>query len=349
MKLAVPRRHRSIALAYVLLLVLVVIGRIVANGFLAVDHIDELIDTGALIGFVALGQGFVILAGGVDLSIPWVVTASGILVSSFAGAQLFWAVPLIFGLCALVGLINGIGVVFLGVPAIIMTLGMYTTVEGVLLLYTNGNAGGNAPPAVVYLATAKWGEIPVLGVAWIVLIVIVTFTLAYTSFGRRLYAVGLNKRVALFSGVNVRFETCAVYVISSLAAGFAGIALAGYVGETYLGMGDPYLFTSIAAVAIGGASILGGTGNYIGTVAGALTLAVLDAVLPTLGFQPSVLDIVYGTVILIAVAAAALGSRAGGRSAPKWLFVPWSARRQQSSSTKQLMAPDSLIEPNVDD
>jgi ribose transport system permease protein len=349
MKLAVPRRHRSIALAYVLLLVLVVIGRIVASGFLALNHIDELIDTGALIGFVALGQGFVILAGGVDLSIPWVVTASGILVSSFTGTQLLWGVPLIFGLCALVGLINGVGVVFLGVPAIIMTLGMYTTVEGVLLLYTNGNAGGNAPAAVVYLATAKWGEIPVMGVAWVVLIAIVTFTLAYTSFGRRLYAVGLSKRVALFSGVNVRFETCAVYVISSLAAGFAGIALAGYVGETYLGMGDPYLFTSIAAVAIGGASILGGTGNYIGTVAGAMTLAVLNAVLPTLGFQPSVLDIVYGTVILIAVAAAALGSRAGRRSAPKWLFVPWSARRQPASATKQLTAPDSLIEQSVED
>ena len=195
MKLSVPRRHRSIALAYVLLLVLVVVGRIVANGFLAVDHIDELIDTGALIGFVALGQGFVILAGGVDLSIPWVVTASGILVSSFTGDPNECSGPSrsSSGSRALVGLINGIGVVFLGVPAIIMTLGMYTTVEGVLLLYTNGNAGGNAPPAVVYLATAKWGEIPVLGVAWIVLIVIVTFTLAYTSFGRRLYAVGLTE------------------------------------------------------------------------------------------------------------------------------------------------------------
>lgn len=86
MKLAIPRRQRSIALAYVLLLLLVLVGRVIASGFLAVDHIDELIDTGALIGFVALGQGFVILAGGVDLSIPWVVTASGILISSFAGA-----------------------------------------------------------------------------------------------------------------------------------------------------------------------------------------------------------------------------------------------------------------------
>ena len=352
MKLAVPRRHRSIALAYVLLLLLVLVGRFIASGFLAVDHIDELIDTGALIGFVALGQGFVILAGGVDLSIPWVVTASGILISSFAGAQssnMLWAVPLVLGLSALVGLVNGIGIVFLGVPAIIMTLGMYTTVEGVLLLYTNGNAGGNAPAAAVYLATHKWGRIPVMGVAWLVLIVIVTYTLSCTPFGRRLYAVGLSRRVALFSGVNVRLETCAVYVISSLAAGFAGIALAGYVGESYLGMGDPYLFTSIAAVAIGGASILGGSGNYIGTVAGAMTLAVLNAVLPTLGFQPSVLDIVYGLVILIAVGAASLRPRSRGRSVPNWLFVPWAARRRNPPGVDETMIPGGFKDPNLED
>ena len=217
-KLAVPRRHRSIALAYVLLLLLVVVGRLVASGFLGIDHIDELIDEGALIGFVALGQGFVILAGGVDLSIPWVVTSAGILVTTFTGTQssnMIWDVPLIIGLAAIVGLINGLGVVVLGVTPIIMTLGMSTVIEGVLLLYTNGSAGGNVPGPAVYLATHKWGEIPVMAVAWLVLIVAVTFTLSLTPFGRRLYAVGLNRRVALFSGVDVKLVTCSVYVISS--------------------------------------------------------------------------------------------------------------------------------------
>jgi ribose transport system permease protein len=179
-----------------------------------------------------------------------------------------------------------------------------------------------------------------MGVAWLVLIVIVTYVLSCTPFGRRLYAVGLNRRVALFSGVNVKLETMAVYVISSVAAGFAGIALAGYVGTTYLGMGDPYLFTSVAAVAIGGAALLGGTGNYIGTVAGALTLSVLNALLPGLGFQPAVLDIVYGAVILIAVAAASLGARAGGRTMPKWLFVSWLTRPPTPSPAAVEPPPD---------
>jgi ribose transport system permease protein len=307
------RRHKAIVLAYVLLLALLLAGEIIARGFLGTDHIDELVSEGALIGFVALGQTFVILSGGIDLSIPWVLTGSAVLVTVFTGSQpdrMYWDIPLIIGLAVVVGLVNGIGIVLLGVPAIIMTLGMSTVVEGALLLYTNGGTGGNAPGAVTYLSSHKWGGVPVIGVAWLVLTIVATAVLSLTPFGRRLYAVGLNRRVALFSGVNVPFVACSVYVISTVAAAFAGIALVGYVGQSYLGMGDPYLFTSVAAVAIGGASILGGTGNYIGTVAGALTLSVLAALLPILGFQPAVLDIVYGVVILIAVAAASLGARA---------------------------------------
>jgi ribose transport system permease protein len=104
----------------------------------------------------------------------------------------------------------------------------------------------------------------------------------------------------------------ATYSVSGLTAAAAGILLAGYVQQSYLGMGDPYLFASVAAVAIGGASILGGTGNYLGTVAGALTLTVLTGMLPILGLNPAVLDIVYGVVILIAITIARVANT--GRS-----------------------------------
>ena len=179
-------------------------------------------------------------------------------------------------------------------------------VEGALLLYTNGGSGGNAPTGVVYLATHRWGSIPVVGLVWVGVLIVATVVLSATPFGRRLYATGLNRRVAEFAGVNVRGVTVAVYVISGVAASLAGIVLAGYVGESYLGMGDPYLFASVAAVAIGGASILGGTGNYVGTTAGALVLAVLAAILPILGFTQATLEIVYGCVILIAISLSSL-------------------------------------------
>lgn len=297
-------RNRSVLFAYLLVVVLALAGELVSRGFLQVNHIDELLITGGFIALVGLGQTFVILTGGVDLSIPWVLNAAAVYLTLWArgdSAKMAWIVPVLVAVAAVIGGINGAGVAFLKIPPIIMTLGMSTIVEGALLLSTNGGSGQNAPGAAVYLATHRWGPVPVLAVLWIVVLLAATLVLSKTSFGRRLYATGLNQRVATFAGVNVQFVTVAVYVISAVAAALAGIALAGYVGQSYLGMGDPYLFASVAAVAIGGTSILGGSGNFVGTTAGALALAVLAALLPILGLQPAALEIVYGCVILAAV------------------------------------------------
>ena len=261
-----------------------------------------------------MGQTFVILSGGVDLSIPWVLNGAAVLLTIWANgsnAKTLWLFPVLLRGRRARRPVNGIGVAFLRIPPIIMTLGMSSMVEGALLLYTNGGSGGNAPTADVYLATHRWGPVPVVGLVWVAVLIVATVVLSATPFGRRLYATGLNRRVAEFAGVNVRGVTVSVYVISGVAAALAGIVLAGYVGESYLGMGDPYLFASVAAVAIGGASILGGTGNYIGTTAGALVLAVLAAILPILGFTQATLEIVYGCVILVAVSLSSgrLGKR----------------------------------------
>ena len=252
-------RNRPVLFGYLLVLVLAADGEIVSRGFLRVNHIDELIITGGFIALVGLGQTFVILTGGVDLSIPWVLNAAAVYLTLWAkgdSAKMVWIVPVLLAGAALVGVVNGIGVAFLRIPPIIMTLGMSTIVEGALLLSTNGGSGLNAPNAAVYLATHRWGPVPVLAVLWIAMLLVSTVVLSKTPFGRRLYATGLNQRVANFAGVNVQFVTVAVYVISAMAAAVAGIVLAGYVGQSYLGMGDPYLFSSVAAVAIGGTSIL---------------------------------------------------------------------------------------------
>jgi len=307
---SVLERNRAVALAYVLVIVLAIFGEVVATGFLSLSHVDQLLIEAAFIALVAVGQTFVILSGGIDLSIPWVLNASAVLLTVFANgsnAKTLWLIPLLVAGGAFVGVINGIGITFLRIPPIIMTLGMSSMVEGGLLLYTNGGSGGDAPTGVVYLATHRWGPVPVVGLVWVGVLVLTTVVLSLTPFGRRLYATGLNRRVAEFSGVNVRWVTVSVYVISGAAAALAGIGLAGYVGESYLGMGDPYLFASVAAVAIGGASILGGTGNYVGTTAGALVLAVLAAILPILGFTQATLEIVYGSVILLAVSLSSVG------------------------------------------
>jgi len=302
-------RNRAILLAYALVVVLAIFGELVAGGFLSTSHIDQLLIEASFIAFVALGQSFVIMSGGIDLSIPWVLNGAAVLLTIFANGsngKTLWLFPVLLAGGAVVGLLNGIGVMFLRIPPIIMTLGMSSMVEGGLLLYTNGGSGSDAPTGVVYMATHRWGPVPVVAVVWLAVLVVATVVLSATPFGRRLYATGLNRRVAEFSGVNVRWVTVSVYVVSGVAAALAGLVLAGYVGESYLGMGDPYLFASVAAVAIGGASVLGGTGNYVGTTAGALVLALLAAILPILGFSQATLEIVYGLVILVAVSLSSL-------------------------------------------
>ncbi len=145
---------------------------------------------------------------------------------------------------------------------------------------------------------------------WVVLAAIVVVVERRTAFGRYLYAVGSNRTVATLSGVPVARTTITAYAISGVTAALAGILLTGYAKQSYLGMGNPYLFTSIAAVAIGGASILGGTGSYLGTIAGALVLTILTGLLPIFRLDSGALQVIYGAVILVTVSLAAPSVRA---------------------------------------
>jgi ribose transport system permease protein len=133
---------------------------------------------------------------------------------------------------------------------------------------------------------------------WLGVALIVGFVLSLTTFGRRVYATGNNPRAAYLSGVKVRSITVVVYMLSGMFAALAGIALVAYGGQPALGLGDPYLFQSIAAAVIGGVSILGGRGNYFGTVAGSITLVALITLLQAENMPGYGRSIVYGVTIL---------------------------------------------------
>jgi ribose transport system permease protein len=144
----------------------------------------------------------------------------------------------------------------------------------------------------------------VIAIVWGVLALCASFLLSKTAFGRHLYAMGTSPTVAQFSGVPIVRTTLITYILSGFTAALAGMLLTGYTAQAYLGMGDPYLFTSIAAVAVGGASILGGSGHYVGTIAGAFVLTILAGLLPALNLSSGALLMVYGAVILITVSLA---------------------------------------------
>ena len=213
-----------------------------------------------------------------------------------------------------IGVLNGIGVTWLRIAPIVMTLAM----GGLLQAYLLGvgelqSTGDQVPSVAVNLASNRLGPVPVVAVVWLVLAVGTGLVLSRTAFGRHVYAAGASQNVARLSGVNVSGVRILTYAISGATTTFGGIVLAGYVGTTYLNIGGPYLFTSIAAVIIGGASILGGSGSYWGTVAGALTLTVLSALLPLFRLSNAGLEIVYGMVILVGVWMASTGHQLAGR------------------------------------
>ncbi len=297
-----------ILLAYGAALLLFVLVSLYSPGFANPAHVATLITLASFIGIVAIGQTMVIVGGGIDLSVPWILNSAALLATGLAHGQnwpLLWIVPLILAAGCAIGVINGIGIALLRVPPIVMTMAVNVITQGLLLIVTRGFPPPPAPQALTVIAAGKLGPVPVMLLVWVVLAAIVVLIERRTAFGRYLYAMGSSRTVATLSGVPVVRTTITAYAISGVTAALAGMLLAGYSRQAYLGMGDPYLFTSIAAVAIGGVSILGGTGSYLGTVAGALVLTILTGVLPIFRLDIGALRIIYGLVILVTVFIAA--------------------------------------------
>jgi len=314
-------RNRLILFAYAGVVVLLGVTALFSPGFLAATNLRSTVVLAAFVGIVALGQTLVIIGGGIDLSVPWVLNSAAVLMTLMAAGQdapLLWVLPAVLAGGALIGLVNGAGVALFGVPPIIMTLAVNVILQGLILVYTGGSPTPSAPALIKFLAVGRLGPVPVIALIWLALTLAATVLLSKTAFGRHLYAVGTSADVAEFSGVPVRRTRILTYVLSGITAAAAGVLLSGYSGQAYLGMGDAYLFTSVAAVAIGGASILGGSGHYLGTVAGALVLTILTGLLPVLNLSNGALLIVYGAVILITVSIgsevfAGLGGRLRGK------------------------------------
>jgi ribose transport system permease protein len=309
------RRYRSTLIAYGLVVVLFIIGTVHSPDFAQWVNIRTLLVYGSFIGIIGFGQTLCILTGGIDLSVPWTLTGAAVLSSVLLNGSDANFVPvclLVAGLAIVVGLVNGIGVAYVGVPPIIMTLGMNGALQGLLLVYTDGGISSSPPQGFVNVVTDQELGIPVILLCWIVVAVIAIVVLSATAFGRRLYAVGTNASAAKLAGVRVQRVLLVPYIVSALGASLAGLLLMGFTGQAFLTMGDPYLFTGAVAVAVGGTSILGGSGHYVGTIAGALILTLVSALLPLFWTSAAGVEIADGLILLGAVYAA--GRRARGAS-----------------------------------
>jgi ribose transport system permease protein len=312
--LASLRRNSPIVLAFVVAVILFLAGTAQATGFASIDHVRTILVTASFIGFVGVGQTLCMLTGGIDLSIPSVLAGSAVLTSFLANGSthaLIWIVPLIIGCGAAIGCVNGIGVAYAGVPPIIMTLGMNGALQGLLLIYTNGGLVPTPPSTVVNFVDGDTLHVPNTVILWIAVTALTTILLSWSIFGRKLYAVGTNPLAAFLAGINVKRVLVVPYIISGMSAALAGLLLLGFYGQAFTNMGDEFLFASAIAVAVGGASILGGRGHYIGTVAGAIILTLITANLDLLSLGQAAVDISYGVILLLTVLLAS--SRLGRR------------------------------------
>lgn len=305
-KIGLGRDVRRIVYAYLAAVLLFAVGQIVHPGFARLDSITAILTVASFVGLVAAGQTFVVLIGGIDLSVPWVLNGAAILlVTTSLGddGRAAYALLLTLGMGVAAGLVNGVIIAVLGVPAVVMTLAMNGIMEGLTLGLSAGMTCGScasyAPPVVQDAVHGSVFGVPSALILWILVIAAVSFILSFTTFGRRTYAIGNNVKASYLAGINVRLVTVLLYGLSGLFAALAGILLVGFGGQASLGMGDPYLFQSIAAVVIGGVYMLGGRGHYLGTAAGAVTLVALVSVLLAMNMPDYGRNIIYGIVILI--------------------------------------------------
>ncbi len=296
--------RNPIVLAGLAAVVIVVAGQIVSPGFASYGQLVSLARVASFLGIMAIGQTIVILAGGdgIDLSVGKVATLGAII-----GARLMQgdnshvligiAVPLLVG--GLIGLANGLGITLLRIPPFVMTLGMMGVVQGIALAYTGGVAAGRSAPALTGLVNQRWLlEIPGVVYMWIVLIVVVTWSLRRTTVGWDLYAVGTNRVAARLSGRPVRRVAIGAYTASGVFAALGGLMLLGYTESVFLNLADAYTLPTVAAVIIGGTLASGGVGSYAGTAIGAFVLTALSSLLSTMNMPESWRIIIQGLVLL---------------------------------------------------
>ncbi|RUW45094.1 ABC transporter permease [Mesorhizobium sp. M1A.F.Ca.ET.072.01.1.1] len=272
-----------------------------SRGFGAYGHLRYLVELGAVIGLVAAGQTFVVIAGGIDLSVAAIVTVSAIslpLLSWQADPTGLASVLAVVALTTAIGVVNGLGVALLRVHPMIMTLAMATFLQGLLIIIAGGSAVTAENPLVHWLGNARPAGIPAGILLWIAVSVLVLTLMHATPFGARIFAMGANPVAASLSGVPIISTTLAVYSISGFTAGLAGVLVLGMNGQGYVGIGDPYLLASIAAVVLGGTSILGGLGTYAGTIPGAILLVTITALITVVNASPGWRSILFGSLIL---------------------------------------------------
>ncbi|MBV9567936.1 MAG: ABC transporter permease [Hyphomicrobiales bacterium] len=313
LNLSLSRDTRPILISASFILVILIAGtfytlsRLGTAPLLSPTYLLQQLQIGSFLGIVAAGMMIVILISQIDLSVPWTLTAAAMMATAVGGA---WALPVGLGVGLLVGLVNGVGVAYLRIPSMIFTLGVNAVMRGLMVAHTGGFAPQTAATDLMrWLAADHLLGIPNALFVWLAVSALVALMLRRMALGRYIYAIGNKEAAAYLAGVNTRGVTVICFALCGLAAGLAGVLLAGYSTKAYQGMGDAYLLPSIAAVVIGGTNILGGRGRYLGTLVGVILIVLLNSVLSIMEMPEAGRQVIYGAVIILMLLVYGRGER----------------------------------------
>jgi ribose/xylose/arabinose/galactoside ABC-type transport system permease subunit len=298
------------------LIILCVVMTILSPFFLTFNNLFNVGTQIAVIAILALGQTFVIVSGGIDLSVGSVLGLAGIVfgwATAVANLSLPVALALGIGAGALAGLTNGLLITLGNLPPFIATLAMLSAARGLALVISDGQPLSPIPQAILSLGSGDlFGFVPLPVIVMLVMWAITIVILRSTYSGRCMYAIGGNEEAARLSGINVSRQKLIIYTLSGLFAGIAGILLTARLASGDPQAGFTYELDAIAAVVIGGASLSGGVGNASGTLIGALILGVLRNGLNLLNVSTFWQQVIIGAVIALAVMTDTLRRRRKG-------------------------------------
>lgn len=300
---ATVKVSKSIWALFGILIGLFLLTSLIDHYFFSIPSVGVTLQLAAPLGLLAAGQTICMLTGGIDLSLAMIATGAAFILSvkSSGGivSGLLWAALF----CIVVGSINGLAVGLLGMNPLIMTLGMNAVLIGVFTVGVTTFLKGSStmPDSVITASTATFLFDPLSWpvVIWAVIGGLFLFMLTRTGLGRLVYAIGDNAQAARLAGVKVWQVQWATYVICALLGGVAGILIGGQSGAVAISLANSFLLPSVAAVVIGGTSIMGGIGNYTGTIMGTLILTVLSYLLATINSSEAVKQMIYGAIVLV--------------------------------------------------
>ncbi len=299
-----PSFDLDAAIPFLATAAIIIIGSFFVPRFLSLDYLLQQLQVASFLGVLALGATVVILLGHIDLSVPWVLGGAAIISTALVGTDSAVlgaiAVPaaLLFGV--LVGIVNGVGVAVFRIPSMVWTLAVNSMLLGVAVLNTGGfSPRGVASPLMIEAATGTVAGVPFAFLLWMAVALVLGFFFSRTGFGRYLSSIGYNEKATFLSGVSTPSVIFAAFMIAGACSALGGVLLAGYANQAYQSMGDPFLLPTIAAVVIGGTSILGGRGSLVGTIGGVLFITILTSILSVFQISEAWRNIIFGSIIII--------------------------------------------------